>query len=165
MVRSEPAELALRELRPDDSAAVRSLATAGLEGLNFRSAFLAAVDAVLGAGSPEARGIVATSAGRVDGLGVFGTIAGTVGAGRLQLVVVDGGARRRGIATRIVNEAVGALGSAGARFVIVELPTAPALAASRNLLESCGFRIESVVADYFRDGVDLAILRYEIAAS
>ena len=38
-------------------------------------------------------------------------------------------------------------------------PLCPALLAAKQLLLRCQFSVDATVADYFRDGVDLAILR------
>jgi ribosomal protein S18 acetylase RimI-like enzyme len=158
-------DLELRELRPSDAAAVRALALAEIERSDHRSGPRAALDAAVGGADPEARGLVAVSDARIIGVVIFGTVAGSVGAGRLQLVVVDPEARRRGIATRLVHAAIDALATAGSRFVMVELPHAPSLTAASALLARCGFRLEASVGDYFRDGVDLAILRRAIGIS
>jgi ribosomal protein S18 acetylase RimI-like enzyme len=126
---------------------------------------LGALDGALDGKSSEYRALAATEDQRIVGLVVYGTTAGAEGAGRLYLVAIDRGARMRGIATSLVEAAVHALGGEGARFVTVEIPDDPTLAASRSLLARCGFRVEAKVAEYVRAGVGLVILRRNLGAA
>jgi ribosomal protein S18 acetylase RimI-like enzyme len=153
------AALTLRALEPRDSAAVRALALPEIARSPYAGGASAALEAAIAGTTREARGIIALNQTALVGVVVLGEIAGAEGAGRLQLIVVDEGARSRGIATRLVEQAAARLGADGMRFVAVELPDEPELAAAKRLLLRCGFHVEATVADYFRDGVDLAILQ------
>lgn len=153
----------LRALRSEDGPVVRAFAFPEIERSPYGVSPRSALEAVLTDADPDSRGLVAIHDGRLVGIAVYGGIAGSVGAGRLQLIVIDRDTRMRGIATKLVHGAIAALGAEGMRFVVVELPDDPALSASKQLLLQCRFRVEATVADYFRDGVDLAILRRDLA--
>jgi ribosomal protein S18 acetylase RimI-like enzyme len=98
----------------------------------------------------------------VVGVVVFGAIAGSLGAGRVQLIVVSRSSRRSGIASALIERALDVLAAERMRAAFVELPDDPALSAATRLLVRCGFRIEARVADHFRDGIDLAVLRRDL---
>jgi ribosomal protein S18 acetylase RimI-like enzyme len=152
----------LRALTSGDGPAVRALAMPEIDRSPYRAGAQSALDTAIGGASRESRGIVALGDARLVGVAVYGEIAGASGAGRLQLIVVDRDVRRRGIATRLVERCVGGLAADGIRFVAIELPDDPGLSGSLELLLGCGFRVEATVADYFRDGIGLAILRREL---
>ncbi len=155
----------LRAIRPTDAAAVRALVAPEIERLGYRESLGSAVDAAIAGRDPDSRAIVALDAVEVIGLVMHGAIAGAVGTGRVQFVVVDRNVRRRGIATRLIEGAASELAQDGYRAIFVELPDDPTLIAGRHLLASCRFGVEARVADYFRDGVDLVILRRDIGGS
>ena len=152
----------LRGLRPDDGPAIRAFVFPEIDRSPYGAGARSALEAVLAGSDPEAHGLVAIHDGRLVGIAVYGAIAGSVGAGHLQLIVIDQDARMHGIATRLVRAVIDALGDERMRFVAVELPDDPALSASKQLLLRCGFQVETTVADYFRDGIDLAILRRDL---
>ena len=162
---TDRAIVTLRALRVEDGPAARALALPEIERSPYGVSIRSALDAVLAGTDPDSRGLVAIHDGLLVGIAVHGTIAGALGAGRLQLIVVDRDLRRRGIATKLVHGAVAALGAEGVRFVTVELPDDPALLAAKQLLLRCQFSVEATVADYFRDGVDLAILRRDLTGA
>ena len=119
--------------------------------------------AVLAPGAEE-RALASMTSDEIEGVVVFGTFAGTSGAGRLHFVVVDTRARRRGVARALVNAAIESLTASGARFVLVELPDdARELTGSRNCLAALGFVEESRVGDFYRDGIALAFMRRELS--
>jgi ribosomal protein S18 acetylase RimI-like enzyme len=154
--------LELRSLRPDDAELVRTLVVSLVERSPYGVSPRAALEATLEGNDPDYAGIVALDGVGVAGVVLYGAIAGAEGAGRLNLVAIEHGKRMRGVATLLVEAAIDALRAEGKRFVTVELPDDPDLAESKSLLGRCGFQVESRVADYFRDGVDLAILRRDL---
>ena len=156
------AALRIAELHPE-TPDVRALVEAEISRSRYRSAPRAALESVIAGTDPDSHGLIALREERVSGLVIFGTIAGSVGAGRLQLIITEPGARRVGIATALVHEAFLRLRHGGARFTIVEIPDDPELAPGLALLRRCGFEEESRVADFFRDGVALMLLRRELA--
>ena len=153
----------VRALLPDDTAAVGAIALPEIERSSYPWGFRSAVDAVVAGSDPDSRALVAVEDLRVVvGFTVFGAIAGSVGTGRVQLVVTQPDARRRGIASMLIDAAVAELAAEGMRVVFVELPDDPDLHAVKRLLIRCRFGIDSRVTDYFRDGGDLVILRRDL---
>jgi ribosomal protein S18 acetylase RimI-like enzyme len=155
----------IRAARPDDVPFVRALVDSSLAGSAYHEGATAAVDSALFRPSAEARALVALLDDRHAGVTVYGAVAGAVSAGRIQVIVVDAAARGHGVARSLVQAALTVLADAGMRVVFIELPGDPALAATRSLLLASGFRIDATVADYYRDGVDLVILRHDLTAS
>lgn len=153
----------VRELRPDDEAAARALVRAVVAGTGHGSSCQDTLGVALSGGSEEMRGVVADHEDRMVGLALFGMIAGAAGTGRLHLLAIDPPLRRRGIGMGLADAADQALLNQGARVVIVELPDDPSFDAAKAFLRHRGFSVEARVADYYRDGVDLAILRRVLA--
>ena len=153
--------LLLRRLEAE-AEAVRALVDAEIARSRYQSAPRGALEAVIAGADPDARAHIALGEDLLVGVIIYGVIAGSEGAGRLQLVVTAPAARRTGVATALVDQALRDLQRDGARFAIVELPDDPALHAGRALLQGCGFSVEARVPDFFRDGVDLLILRREL---
>ena len=107
--------------------------------------------------------MVAEIGGRVVGVGIFGLVAGSQGAGTMYAAAVDRGARRRGIGRALVRAAADSLAARGARFVIVEVPDDPAATARFvELLAASGFGETARVPDLYRDGVALAFWRRDL---
>jgi hypothetical protein len=52
-----------------------------------------------------------------------------------------------------------------ARLVVVELADHPTLAPAHHFLKEMGFREEARVADFYRDGVALLLLRLDLGGS
>jgi ribosomal protein S18 acetylase RimI-like enzyme len=107
----------------------------------------------------ESHAIVAEHDGSVLGFAVFGTVAGTVGTGRLHFVSVMPRARRQAIGIGLCEAAIADLTVRGDRVVVVEMPAIASFASGRALLRRCGFDEAARVADYYADDVDLLVLR------
>ena len=152
----------IREFRAADGADVRALADPEIGQSRYRSTWRAAVDAVLGRTDPDSHALVAMAGDTLAGVAIYGGIAGSEGAGRLQLIVTELRSRRAGIAMRLVEASLDALRRGGSRVAFVELPDDSTLHGASALLHRCGFHIESRVGDFFRDGVDLIVLRREL---
>ena len=151
----------IRSVRPDDAAAARELVEAEIAGTPYGELPRWALDEALRGDSDEARALVAVDPELV-GLALYGLVAGAHGAGRLILVAVTASARLRGVGAQLVDAAIADLAELGARFAGIEFPDDPALHPGRTLLTRGGFREETRVPDFFRDGVDLVFLRREI---
>ena len=147
----------IRALRPGDSDEVRRIVAPEIDRSRYPGAARAALDAALVGATDESRACVAIREGTLMGVIVHGTLAGADGAGRLQLLVTAARARRTGVGRALVQAAFDDLRALGARFVFVEMPDDESLVPARRLLEQSGFRAESRVRDFFRDGVDLVI--------
>lgn len=159
MVPRTPVPLTLRPLTARDAPAARALAAAALVDAPSGDHFRGSLDRMLTSTTSEYRALIASEETALAGLIVFGETAGARGAGRIYLIAVDAHARRRGIATTLVDAACRDLTERGARFVIIELPDDHRLAGARLAAEHAGFREEGRVADYVSDGVSLLLLR------
>jgi ribosomal protein S18 acetylase RimI-like enzyme len=134
-----------------------------LRDTHYLSGALDALQSAVRAPGPEVRALARMTGDEVEGVIVFGIFGGASGAGRLHFVVVENRARRSGVARALVSAAIESLGTSRARFVLAELPDDPReLGGARDFLEALGFREESRVDDYFRDGIALAFMRREL---
>jgi ribosomal protein S18 acetylase RimI-like enzyme len=106
--------------------------------------------------------VVAERGGEIVGLTLFGEVAGSVGTGRVHLIAVTASARLHGVAIQLCDAALAELAARGARLAIAEVPDDPVVASGRALLTRCGFLEEARVADYYRDGVAMVVLRREL---
>ena len=126
---------------------------------------LEALCSAVGAPGADGRALASVAGERVEGVIVFGFFGGAVGAGRLQLAVVEESSRRTRVGRALVEHAIALLGGEGARFLLAELPDDPrALHGARAFLESASFREESRVDDFYRVGVALSFMRRELDA-
>ena len=122
-----------------------------------------ALAAALAGESAEGRALVAESAGEMKGLVVFGMVAGAIGTGRVHLVAVPAAERLRGVGGALLVAAMERFRDDDVRVVFVEMPDDPSHAPTRSLLLREGFVEEARVADFFRDGVSLVLLRRDVA--
>jgi len=162
-----PAAVSIRPIAAEDGPTCRRLFTAALGNTLYadapRGALRAALDsAVTGRDNPEARGLVAVVNNRLVGVAIYGEVAGAIGAGKMHGMAVAPDSQRHGIARALIAAFAAALARRGARFVLVELPDAPELAAGRSLLLQCKFVEEARVPDFFVDGIALSFLRREL---
>jgi ribosomal protein S18 acetylase RimI-like enzyme len=133
-------------------------------GTRYLSGALDALQSAVRAPGPEGQALASMAGDDIEGVIVFGIFGGTSGAGRLHLVAVENRARRAGVARALVSAAIESLAESHARFILAELPEAPReLPGSRDFLEALGFREESRVDDFYRDGIALAFLRRELS--
>jgi ribosomal protein S18 acetylase RimI-like enzyme len=114
-------------------------------------------------GSREAVAVAAyDETGAVSGIVLYGEVAGTLGAGSLMWTVVRPDVRRTGVARALIERAVAELHSGGARVIVAEVPGSASFASVLRLLDTCGFRRESEVPDFYGDGVALVLLRHRL---
>jgi ribosomal-protein-alanine N-acetyltransferase len=150
----------LRPLRESDIGEARALLRDAIPVASQLAILQATVEAAALSPGTEQRGIVADADGRLTALAIYGEYAGAAGAGRLQLVAVGGGHRRRGLGTLIVQSIAAELRAHGARFLLAELSEErPALDGYVAFLHAQGFIEESRVPDFHGDGVALVFLR------
>jgi ribosomal protein S18 acetylase RimI-like enzyme len=152
------ADVAVRAIELPDQAAVRELIAAELERNPYATRALRLVDQV-GPDGPY-QGIVAEHGGRVVGVGVFGLMSGSSGAGTMYAAAVEPAYRRAGVGRALLERAASLLAAQGARFVLVEVPDDPAASAGFvALLRDAGFSETARIPDLYRDGVALAFWR------
>ena len=148
----------ISSLTPATAAGARALLAAEAARHPYAARPLELLDAAA-AGSAEYRVDVASAGDRPRGVVVWGLVAGASGAGMVYGVCVDAAARRRGIGGRLLAHALAGLRAGGARTTFAEVPDDTAVAGLLALLAAAGFREEARVADFYRDGVALLILR------
>jgi ribosomal protein S18 acetylase RimI-like enzyme len=135
-----------------------------LRDTHYLAGALDALQSAAEAPGADGRALASMTGDDAEGVIVFGIFAGTSGAGRLHLVVVENPARRGGVARALVTAAIESLEASGARFVLAELPDdARELPGSRDLLDALGFHEESRVDDFYRRGVALVFMRRELS--
>jgi ribosomal protein S18 acetylase RimI-like enzyme len=136
-----------------------------LDGTPYLDGSLDALRAAVSAPGADASALASVAGDRMEGVVVFGFFGGASGAGRLQLTVIESTARRARVGHALAEEAIAALRADGARFVLAELPDDPrALSGAREFLESLGFRQESRIEHFYRDGIALSFMRRELDA-
>ena len=160
----EDAPLVIREFDQTVAADVQAFVAPEIAGSRYPSGPRASLDALIGKTDPDCRAHVALRGDTVAGVVIHGAIAGTLGAGRLQLIVTAPRFRRTGVARALVGASLEALRSLRARAAFVEMPDDPVLAPSTALHQPCGFHYEARVPDFYRDGVDLIVLRRDLRA-
>jgi ribosomal protein S18 acetylase RimI-like enzyme len=134
-----------------------------LAGTRYLAGALDALRSAMISPDADARVFASMLGEYLEGVIVVGFFGGASGAGRLQIVAVESAARRAGVGAAMVREALAALRADGARFVLAELPDdSYALSGAREFLESFGFRQESRVDDFYRDGLALSFMRLEL---
>ena len=111
---------------------------------------------------PEHRALVIARDGTVAGLVLFGSIAGTVGGARLHTAVLAPGVDADDVGERLMRAMANMSRESGARFLLAEMPDDPALGTVFTLLREHGFREEARVPDFFREGVALTFLRFDL---
>jgi ribosomal protein S18 acetylase RimI-like enzyme len=153
----------VRRLLPDDAQVARVLAASDIAGTPYAEAPMHALERALDGDDPEAWGLVAVRDAELVGLVLLGLVAGAQGAGRLHLIVVTASARFGGVGRLLLDRAADEAAQRGARFLLAEIPEDPVLAPAHELLRRAGFRTESRIADFIRDGIGIAFARRDLA--
>jgi hypothetical protein len=152
-----------RPLEPDDAVPARALVYTVLGVTPYVDRVVELLDQAARGGDPEARALVIERDGTIAGLVIFGLVAGTRGAARLHVLVLNRGVNPDDVGGRLIGAAAAAVTAAEARLLIAELPDDPALGPVSAVLLANEFRVEGRVSDFFRDGVDLLLLRRDLA--
>jgi ribosomal protein S18 acetylase RimI-like enzyme len=99
---------------------------------------------------------------KIVGIGVYGSIAGTVGTTAIDAILVAQQARGRGLGPAIARFIRDELRASGAQLIVAELPDDRRVSEYRAVLWGIGFKEESRIADYYRDGTSLLQMRLEL---
>ena len=105
---------------------------------------------------------VAERDGELVGFGLYGLVAGAIGTGIIQSVIVAPRSRRAGIGVRILEYAIADLASRRVRVIFAEVPGDPHLGRYRALLLSHSFLEEARIDDYYHDGIPQIISRLDL---
>ncbi|MEO6878099.1 MAG: GNAT family N-acetyltransferase [Gemmatimonadaceae bacterium] len=147
---------------PEDAQGTRTLLMGALGVTPYIDRALEVLALAERGNDSEHRALVIARDGTVAGLVLYGAVAGTVGAARLHSAVLAPGVQVDDVGARLMRAAAHSSRQAGARFMLAEVPDDPALGAMLALLRDSGFHEEARVPDFFRDGVDLTFLRFEL---
>ena len=110
----------------------------------------------------EYQACVAVREAELVGFGVYGIVAGALGAGMIHAILVAPRSRRAGIGLRMLEYATADLASRRMRVIFEELPGDPYLVRYRALLLSYGFLEETRIEDYYRDGIPQIVSRLDL---
>jgi ribosomal protein S18 acetylase RimI-like enzyme len=148
-----------RLLLPEDTQGTRILLMGALGVTPYIDRAMEVLALAERGGDPEHRGMVVARDGTVAGLVLFGLVGGTAHAARLHTAVLAPGVHTSDVGGRLMRSVEDAARSAGARFILAEMPDDPAIGKVLALLREQGFREEARVPDFFREGVALTFLR------
>ena len=142
----------IRPLRAEDERAARALVERVVAGTPYGGLPLLALERALSGATDEYLGLISLRRGGADGLALYGLVAGTRGAAKLHLVTGEG-------AAQLLDAVAADLRRRGARLMVAEVPDDRAW---RAALEEGAFVVEGRIADYYRDGVHLLLMRREL---
>jgi ribosomal protein S18 acetylase RimI-like enzyme len=95
--------------------------------------------------------------GRVIGYACYGPHALTAGTHDLYWIAVDPQSRGRGVAHELLARVEDEVRARGGRLLVVETSSTPAYIPARHFYQSCGYRLEAEVHDFYGPGDDLVI--------
>jgi len=148
-----------RPLQPEDIQGTRVLLMGALGVTPYIDRAMEVLTSAERGNDPENRALVIARDGTVAGLALYGEIAGTDGGWRLHTAVLAPGVRTDDVGGRLMDAVKAAARSAGARYLLAEMPDDPAIGLVLALLREAGFREEARVPGYYREGVGLVFWR------
>lgn len=114
-------------------------------------------------GDVEVHALVIERDGTVAALGVYGPVAGAQDAWHLHMVLVAPRVDLREVGGAMIEGVIAHARRQRARLLMAELPADAALGRTLTLLRANQFRQEGRIPDFFRDGVALLFLRYDLS--
>lgn len=158
--------LTVRALAEPDVAPARALLLIEWDrGNPYVQRTLDRLDASAAQEKSEFLGLSAAVGDEVVGVALFGIVPGTRGAAQLHGVLVRDDYRAQGVGGALVRSVMQLLVGTNARLMLAEVPDDPAILGDYwAFLAAMGFREESRVDDYVREGVAIAFLRRDISA-
>lgn len=94
---------------------------------------------------------------RLLGYACFGPHPLTEGTFDLYWIAVDPEARGQGVGHALLARVEDEVRARGGRMLLVETSGTPAYVPARRLYESCGYRFEAVIHDFYAPGDDLIV--------
>ena len=154
-----------RPLGPDDAQSTRVLLLGALGVTPYIDRALETLDRTERCPDDEHRGLLIERDGTVAGLALFGRITGAEGATRLNVLALAPEIDPDEVGGRLIASVSTLMRDEGARFLMAELPDDPALGSVLAVLREHGFREEARVPDFYRDGVALTFMRFDLDGS
>ena len=148
----------VRPIATGDAESVRALLDVALGNTPHLAHGLDVVDRALLGGDREHRALVGTRNREIVGVACYGDLLGSENVVELHLVALASPDEREA-ASELLRAVDDAARAAGARFVFAELPDDGTLGSTFASLADAGYREETRIADYIRDGVALVFLR------
>lgn len=152
----------VRPLRRDDRARARALVDAAVADTPYATRLRELLEHALTGADDETRGLVVEENGEAAALALHGVIAGAAAAARLFFLSAGAGDLADDRCAPLLEAVRSAAVESGAHFLVAELPDDEAVPALAVPLRRHGFVEVGRVADYFRDGVDLLVLRLSL---
>lgn len=154
-----------RALQGDDRPVLRRLLDAtGLFTKREKDVCLEMADEVVDGGNPDEYRVVCAVDGEnvCEGFVMYGEASLADRVWEVYWVVVDPARQGRGLGRRLMDQAEEAMMRARARMVMVETSGRPEYGGTLRFYDRCGYREVARVADFYRDGDDLVMLRKDI---
>ncbi|HEY8166896.1 MAG TPA: GNAT family N-acetyltransferase [Gemmatimonadaceae bacterium] len=120
------------------------------------------LEAAVSGDGRELRAVCIREREQVIGVGLFGSIAGTIGTAAIHAILVAPQERGRGFGSQIARFIRDDLQAIGARLIIAELPDDHRVSEYRAILWGIGLKEESRIPDYYSDGISLLQMRLDL---
>src|SRR5262249_38781829 len=117
-----------------------------------------AIALALGGDDREYRALVARRRRQIRAVACYGDLLGSDNVMELHVFALASPGERD-VARELLGAVDDAARAAGARFIFAELPDHGTLGSTYTALHAAGYREETRIADYVRDGVALVFLR------
>ena len=149
-------EPSVRALQPTDAGAARACVSAQLSGSRYELRVLEQLDAALRGDDTECRAMVATALDDqgVQGVVLFGTVAGAQGVVRIHALTASNAEVARALGVSVQAQCIRSAG----RMLVCEVADDPLARVTVHAMRELGFEEEGRIADFVRDATDLLIL-------
>lgn len=150
--------IAIRPIAASDAEPVLTLLDVALAGTPHLAPAQEAIALASGGDDREYRALVALREGQIRAVACYGDLLGSEKVIELHLMALAS-PEEQDVARELLAAVDDASRASGARFVFAELPDDGTLDATYAALHDAGYREETRIADYVRDGVALVFLR------
>lgn len=160
--------MAVRSARPDDRAALEAaIRSDGTFTADEVAVALELIDASLSRSSEpgDYQVRVVEHAGHVAGYVCFGRTPMTAATWDLYWVVVDAGARGRGLASVLIGAMEAEVAAAGGGHVRVETSVTEGYGSARRLYDKLGYPLAARLPDFYAPGDDLLVYYKRVTAA